>query len=29
MHQTNNKGQCCQQLNYSGLARKVALTTEF
>jgi len=28
MHQTSNKGQCCQQPNYSDLAIKTALTTE-
>ena len=28
MHQTSNKGQCCQQLNYSDLAIKIALTTK-
>jgi len=28
MHQTSNKGQCCQQPNYSDLAIKAALTTE-
>ena len=28
MHQTNNKGQCCQQPNYSDLAIKSALATE-
>jgi len=28
MHQTSNKGQCCQQPNYSDLAIKTALTTD-
>jgi len=28
MHQTSNKGQCCQLPNYSDLAIKIALTTE-
>jgi len=28
MHQTSNKGQCCQQPNYKDLAIKTSLTTE-
>jgi len=28
MHQTSNKGQCCQQPNYSDLAINIALATE-
>jgi len=28
MHQTSNKGQCCEQPNYNNLAIKTALTTE-
>jgi len=28
MHQTSNKGQSCQQPNYSDLAIKTTLTTE-
>jgi len=28
MHQTNNKGQCCQQPNYNDLAIKTAFTIE-
>jgi len=28
MHQTSNKGQCCQQPNYNDLAIKIALTIE-
>jgi len=28
MHQTSNKGQCCQQPNYSDLAINTTLTTE-
>jgi len=27
MHQTSNKGQCCQQPNYKDLAIKSSLTT--
>jgi len=26
MHQTSNKGQCCQQPNYKDLVIKIALT---
>jgi len=28
MHQTSNKGQCCQQPNYSDLVIKTALPTD-
>jgi len=28
MHQTSNKGQCCQQPNYNDRAIKPALTIE-
>jgi len=28
MHQTSNKGQCCQQPNYKDLAIKTTLTKE-
>jgi len=28
MHQTSNKGQYCQQLNYKDIAIKTALTTK-
>jgi len=28
MHETSNKGQCCQQPNYSDLVIKTALTIE-
>jgi len=28
MHQTSNKGQCCQQPNYRDLAKQTALTIE-
>jgi len=28
MHQTSNKGQCCQQPNYKDFAITTALTTE-
>jgi len=28
MHQTNNKGQCCQQPNYKDLAIQTALIIE-